>query len=269
MRAEPLQLPLALLQRLGAEAPGLHLLLELLCARRVVALGSELALDLLHLLGEEPVLLRLLHPALHPGGDLLLQARELGLGGQEGHEPLEARHGVLEREELKLVLGRQRQAAGHEVGQALGIVRGLDGGEHLGRRLAGDLLVLGESPPHRAGERGELRGRLARRLQRPDLHPEGVGGVGEAHDRRALLPLDEQAQLAVGQLGELQDARHGAHGVEVRFARLLDAALLLGDEEDQAPLGHGRLDAAHRAARGRRRTAPPCAGTPRGPSAGP
>ena len=245
---QALELPLALLGRLGGQAAPLQLLLQLAGAGGIVALLAQLPLDLLHLLGEEVVLLALLQPSADLVCDFLLEAEHLGLGGHDGRAALQAQGRVLHGQQLQLALVFQGEVAGDEVHQRVGCLCRL----HGDRRLCGDLVrklvvarELRQGGPH---ERRQARGHLGCLADGRHEHAQRFRGRRVLLDGRPFHAFHEEADLAVGELHHLQDPRDGPRAVHVLLVRLLRALLSLGHEEQRLSQPGGLLDAGHRPA---------------------
>jgi hypothetical protein len=69
--------------------------------------------------------------------------------------------------------------------------------------------------------------------------------VGEAHDGRAALALDQHLHGAVGQLQQLQDGGQHADIVDVGRGRIVVGRVLLGDQKDLLAAAHHLFEGAH------------------------
>ena len=126
--------------------------------------------------------------------------------------------------------------------------RGANGGDGLRGDPLGYLVVLGELGEHGAHQRGE-GGREIRGI-RKGAHDEAetVLRFRVTPDSGAFGAFHEEPDLAVRQLHHLEDARDGAHLVNVVDPGVLHGGLLLGHQEQRPPQAGGLLHAAHGAA---------------------
>ena len=239
-----------LAQRAGAHRLGKPLRLDrALEVRRVVAvLVPELLVDRLELLLQVELALALHERPAHVFLDLPLQPEELDLRAEELAELRpelgEGRH----LEQALPHLGPHREVGRH--GERL--PRLVVGALHHRDHLVGDapverdvLLEEREDAAHhglrlRAGRRVAERGGGDRRAQ---VRPPGLRVARDAHPRE---PLDEHLRRAVGERGQLVDAPHHAHAVQVGRRRLLHLGGTLRDEQDLLVARARRLDRRER-----------------------
>jgi hypothetical protein len=141
--------------------------------------------------------------------------------------------------------------SGHEVCEAYAVTVGR---EHA-RQLFGDPLVharvLGVEAPHLLGERVQLPvlGGV-RRLGLPldeqvDGRAQRLGRGRETLHASPSQPLQDHARGSVGELGDLNDARDGAHAEELRRSGVVHARVLLGEEQHQPLLVARRFQGRH------------------------
>jgi hypothetical protein len=234
---EPLELALRLLQRLLGEARRVDALAE----RFDLVLGvlglAELLADLVELLAQHVVALRLAHLALDLLADLALDRERLASAPHLREHAAQARAHVGLLEELLLGLDVELEVRRREVGQPRGLLEAL--GEHL--ELVREARALGH-------ERDELIAHVAR--QRRGFDRVRIAGVREhrhagAQERilgeellgaRARDALHDEPVGVVGELEHLHDAQDRPDLVHVRGARAALDVPLHGDGEHQ-PLG--------------------------------
>ncbi len=241
-RAELLELALGLVARLLRELRLLDALLEL--AQLVLALLelAQLLLDRLHLLVQVVLALGLLHLALDPRADALLDLEDRDLALHEAVEPLQPLAQRADLQELLLVGDLEGQMGRDGVGELARLLDLAERDQHLGRHLLVELHVLLELLHDRAGERLDLA-RIGDRLaQHLGLDLEEARIVDEGLDAGARGALDQHLDRAVRQLEELQHARHGADAIDVVTARVVLARVLLGDEQDLLVVLHHLLE---------------------------
>ena len=228
---ELLQLGQGLVARFLRELGVLDLLLELLDVVALVAV-AEFLLNGLHLLIQIVLALRLLHLALDARADLLLDLQD---GDLALHQRVDALEPLGERGDLEhflLVGDLDGQVRGDRVGE-LGVVLDLaDGAEHLGRDLLVELDVALELGDRRARQRLDLVLGADRLGDALDLRLEVVGVVDVAHHLGARGALDQHLHGAVGQLQELQHGGQRAHLVDGVGRRIVVAGILLRGEQD-------------------------------------
>ena len=196
----------------------------------------ELVLDRFQLLAQEELALAFVDLRLDLRLDLGAELDHLELAGEDLREVAQAGGDVDLLQQLLLLLGRDPQGAGDQVGERRRVV---DVGDRHLQLLGqvGDLLDdLREGALDVAGQRLQLGALLDHVGQLGDpRHQVGLlGDVGAEPD--PLGALDEDAQRAVGDLEHAGDDADDADVVEVVGAGLLVLGVAGGDH-DQHPVG--------------------------------
>ena len=219
--------------KLGAEILGL--------ARLVVV--AQFLLDRLHLLAEVHLLLALAQLGLDLRLDLVLRLEHADLAldqDQDAAEPVLDAEGL---QEVLLLLERQLDVAGDEVGEPGGVGHGV---HDLVEDFLGKPPALAEFHGPFADLAIQRREGRVLRVDRLHLRERRCGRLQEAFGRvilermGTLLALEEQLDAAQPPL-ELADPRNDADRVELLRRRLL-RQVALGDGEDEAVALDGRLD---------------------------
>ena len=245
-RLQALQLLDRLLLDVGGHLRPLDLLLEIVDLVALLVLAAELLLDRLHLLVEVVLLLRLLHLLLDARLDAAVHLELVDLGLEDGGDAVQALEGRDHLEQVLLLLDAHEQVGGDGVGEAAGIVHA-DGGDHrVVLQVVRQLDVLLEQRHHAAHGALDIARRVA--VAGEHLHD-------DAEEAAVLLPLDgaaavgaldEELDVAVGQLQALHHVRHAAHRVDVLRLRVVDLRVVLGREEHPLVLVQGVLEGADR-----------------------
>ncbi len=228
------------------------LLLELLpvagdLVREVVGV-AELLLDRLELLPQEVLALRLVDlPARRPG-DLLLHRQDADLPPQDLENGAQALDRGNRLEDPLRLLHLQLEVRGGEVGEARGVFEAGRDEHHLLRDLLAEGDRLLETFLHAPDERLELlRGRHRRRLHDARHLRAEVGLLPQVRvDLDPREPLHEEPDPAVGELQHPHHRGGGAGLEEVGRPGILDGAVALGDEDEDALLRERRIDGGDR-----------------------
>ena len=196
----------------------------------------QLVLDRFHLLAQEELALAFVDLRLHLGLDLAAELDHLELAGEDLGEVAQAPHDLELLQQLLLLLGRDPQGAGDQVGQRRRVVEVGDRHLQLLGQI-GDLLDdLREGALHVAGQRLQLGAVLDHvgKLIDPRHQVGLLGDVGA--EANPLCALDEDAQGAVGDLEHAGDDADHADLVEVLGAGLVVLGIESGDHR-QHPVG--------------------------------
>ena len=227
--------------KLGLRDP----VLEFLQLVATVFAFTQLLLNGLHLLIQIVFALRLLHLPFHTAADLLLNLKDADLRLHKAVDPLQP---VVHRravEQLLLLRDLQRQMRRHRVGELGVVVDLIDRDQHLRRDLLVELDVLLELADDGARQRFDLA--LVHRLffKRRGVGLEELRIVGVARNPRARAAFDENLHGAVGQLQQLQNGADRADLVDVGGFRVVVARILLRGEQDLFIVLHDVFERAH------------------------
>ena len=243
--AQPAELAVDLLARLGRQLEGLETLPQLLEVVPLVAL-AQLALDGLELLAEKHLPLPLAQFLLDLGLDVLLRVEHPDLTLDVHQHPPEP---LLDAQRLQQHLALRRgdvDIACHQIGELAGLV---DAGKHLLDHLVGKARLLSQlgRPRARLAVQGHERGILGAQRQHllglADDRLEVPLLVAIVNGDTPLLAMEEKLHPVQASL-ELADTRDRPDGVEHLWGDALDV-LSLGYGKDQAiGCGQGRLDRA-------------------------
>ena len=130
---------------------------------------------------------------------------------------------------------------GNRVGELARIVDA-DGGDHrVVVQVVRQLHVLLEQRDHLAHRLLDVAGRFLLPLQHLDDDAVEALVFLPLDDARAIDALDQQLDVAVGQLQALHHVDDAAHRVDVVGARIVDRRVVLGGEEDALVLGQRML----------------------------
>ncbi len=212
-------------------ALSLDLLLEL---GDVVALVgvAQFLLNGLHLLIQVVLALRLLHLALDAAADLLLDLQHRDLALHQRIDTLEPLGDDRALEHFLLVGDLDRQMRGDGVSELRVVLDLADRAQYLGRDLLVELDVVLELRHGRAGKRLDLVLGADRLGYALDLRFEVVWIVCVRRDVGARRPLDQNFHGPVRQLQKLQHGGERAHLVDRIRRRIVVARILLGSEQD-------------------------------------
>ncbi len=208
-------------------------------------LVAELLLDRLHLLVEVVLALGLLHLALDPRADALLDLQDRDFAVHQAQHMLEPPGDGGRLQDRLLVRDLDREMGGDGIGE-LGVVVDLVNDAHdLRRNLLVELDVILELGDDRA--RHGLGLDLFAGLVGDDL---GLGlvifrAVAVADHAGALGALDQHLHRAVGQLEQLKHARERADLVDRAGRRIVVRRVLLGRQQNERVRAHDlfeRLD---------------------------
>ena len=231
------------LSRASLREPGLaDPLLELGDLVAAVLELAELLLDRLHLLVQVVLALGLLHLALDPRADPLLDLEDADLALHEAVQALQALGQRVGLEQLLLVRDLEREMGGHGVRELARIVDLAQRDQDLGRHLLVELHVLLELGDHGARQRLELARVGGDVGQHLGVRLEELRIVDEAVDLGARVALDQHLDRAVGQLEQLQHARDRADPIDVVGAGIVLAGILLRHQQDLLVVAHHLLE---------------------------
>ncbi len=244
--AQLLELALGLLAGFLRELGLVDPLLELGEFVLAILLVAQFLLDGLHLLVQVVLALRLLHLPLDAGTDALLHLQDRDLALHQPEHALQPFRDGAERQDLLLLGDLDRQMRGDGIGE-LGIIVDL---RHRADDLGRDLLV----ELHIVLELGNDRARHGLDL---DLVAIGVGQrmgkglviglvLGVALDLGARDAFDEHLHSAVRQLQELQDAGQRADRIDRIGRRIVVAGVHLGRQQDLLVGPHHLLERTDR-----------------------
>ncbi len=199
---------------------------------------AELLLDLLELLAQQVLALRLVELPLDLRADLALHLQERDLVLEVLVDGPQALLDVDRFERLLGLLRFEVEVGGDEVREA-GAVLERGGDEHDLRRdrlpELDRLLEVAADGPHERLEL-EVPGRRRGLLEAGDLGAQVRLLLQEVLDPGAGEALDEDPDAVVRQLDHPHDAGHGADLVEVLRLRVLVVGVLLGEQEQEAVL---------------------------------
>ena len=184
----------------GGLADFLGELLELVAA--LLAFVAELALDRLQLLVQIIFALGLLHLALDPAADLLLDLEHAELAFHEGEHHLQPARGIELAQQRLLVGDLDRQVRRHGVGKRRRTsISELDAG--FGRQPLVELGVIFELVDDRAHQRLRLGIRRPPPRRRPRSRRPCSRREQKIDQPRPLHAFDQHSNRAVGQLQKL------------------------------------------------------------------
>ncbi len=231
-----------LLRQLDARDALLELLELVLAVFRV----AELLLNGLHLLVQVVLALRLLHLALDARADALLDLENRDLTLHQAKHPLQPLDDRRQRQDALLFGDLDRQVRGDGVGSLRVVLDLADGAHDLGRDLLVELHVVLELGHDRARERFRLDGIAddVRNAARVRLVVNVARGV--AHDLGAADALHQHLHGAVGKLQQLQHRSEGADVEDGLRGRLVLARILLRGEQDLLVGAHHLFEGADR-----------------------
>src|SRR5207249_3310728 len=202
----PSELLLGGLERLGRHPRLLDAPAQLLDLGRLAVTLAEFLLDRLHLLAEVELLLVLVELGLDLRLDLVPQLEQLDLAVQDGGELLEPRPHVERGEQVLLLLERDVQVGGDQVGH---LARVLDVHHHH-LQLVGQVGdhgdELGELVHHVGLDGIQVLGGLEAVLQVADAGAEVRLALRVGGDLDAAEALHQDAHALVGVLEQLEDA---------------------------------------------------------------
>ena len=195
---------------------------------------TQLALDRLHLLVEVVLALRLLHLPLHAVADLPLHLEHADLAFHQREHLLQALGDIDEFEQLFLVFELDRQLRRDRISQVTGVGDRAHSANSLGRDLAVEFHIAVELLDDGAHQRSRLFRLSLFLVETRELGGIVVTLVDQLLEPRAMLAFHQHFHGAVRKLQQLQDRGDHTHAVEVFFGRVVDASLLLRDEQDFA-----------------------------------
>src|ERR1700722_1675250 len=207
---------------------------------------AQLLLDLLELLVEVVLPLRLFHLALDARADALLDLENAYFTFHVAEDLFQALGHALGLEQLLLLGNLQHQVGRQRIGELRGVLDLVYGNQNLGRDLLVELDVVLELGHRRARQRLELlnlAGLVGNCL--------GIGlkeglVLGEAHDARAAAAFDQRLDRAVGQLQELQHRAYRSNRVNIRRGRIVLRRVLLRYQQNLLVVLHHVFERAHR-----------------------
>ena len=211
-----------------------NLLLQFFGVARAFILLAQFFLDGLHLLAQVVLALRLLHPVLHFGLDLVAQLLDFELLRQMLVDFFQTHPDVGGFERVLLVGGRERrQRRGDEIHQPARLVDVHGDGRKFirqSRRAGHDLL---EQSKNVALQRFHL-GALGRNGFRHRIHPTTHEGrqLREFSQPHPLQAFGKNKQALVGHLDDFVDDGEGSDGVEIAGLRGIDASFALRHHHD-------------------------------------
>ena len=244
--AQLLQLRIGLGAGLLGQLGLLDALLEVEQLVAMLVLLPQLPLDRLHLLVEVIFPLGLLHLALDPTADLLLDLQDGDFPLHQGEDLFQAL-GDIDHFQQGLLLGDlHRQVGGDGIGQLARFGDLGDGGQGLGRDLLVELHIALELLRHGAAEGHGLRRVKAVLVQDRGLGLEEVVPLGEAQQGCAGLALHQHLDRAVGQLQQLEHRGDHAHVIDGAGLRIVVGGVALGGEQDLLVAAHDLLEGLDR-----------------------
>ena len=140
---------------------------------------------------------------------------------QDGHHLVDARHGVDRLDQLLLLLGREVEIGGDEVGQLRRVARVLHGADEVGGRLRQELQGLERHALQVREARLDVGRALLGLDDEPHARPEEGLLVQELFDLEAGFALHHHVVLAVRRRDVAQHVGDRAEGVEVARRGLL------------------------------------------------
>jgi hypothetical protein len=199
-----------------------------------------------HLLVEVVLLLRLLHLLLDARLDLAVDLELVYFDLEDAGDAVEAFERGDDLEQVLLLVDADQQMRGDGVGQLARIVDP-DGGNHrVVVQVVGQLHVLLEQRDDATHRLLGVRGRLALFGEHLDDHAIEALVFLPLDRARAIDALDQDLDVAVGQLQALDDVGDAAHGEDVFGPRIVNRGIVLGGEEDALVLQQRVLERARR-----------------------
>ena len=209
---------------------------------------AELLLDGLHLLVQIILALRLLHLPLDAVADTLFHLQRADLLFHQLEDALKPLMDVEMLQKLLFFLDFDSQMRGDHVGDLVGLGDLLDGAEDFRCDLLVELDILVELLHSGACQAFGVSTEIAILLEnfRIDSKKTVIRVQRLRVDHHALAAFDKHLHGAVRQFQQLQDRSDRTDGVQAVSVRILGIGFLLGHQDDLLVLGHHGLQRADR-----------------------
>ena len=245
---EPGKLPLYMLLDLGRHFRLGDLLRQLgdFLSLGVLTL-AEFLLDRPHLLAQQEFALAIVDLALGLLADLPRQLQNLDAVGQQFRYALEPALDIDRLQDLLFFLRRDVHEARNQIGERRGRGHRLHGIDELGRGLRQQLQHLERLVAQIEEPRGDIRCRRLGLLDPLDPGGEKRVAVEKIENAKTPLALADRVVTAVRAGDITQQARFGAHAMQIDRDRIVDAGVALQHQPDGPVEPHRRLRRQHRA----------------------